>query len=75
MVFGSLLQGAFLSGSVTDQGAMILVSNVLTLARILATGALGAVALRAQVAGRVSGRVRGIGRVLNPAGGPFVRRQ
>ena len=46
-VFGSLLQGAFLSGSVTDQGAMILVSNVLTLARILATGALGAVALRA----------------------------
>ena len=47
VVFGSLLQGAFLSGSVTDQGAMILVSNVLTLARILATGALGAVALRA----------------------------
>lgn len=47
VVLGSLLEIAFMSGSVTDQGAMILVSNVLTLVRILATGALGAVALRA----------------------------
>lgn len=47
VVLGSLLEVAFMSGSVTDQGAMILVSNVLTLVRILATGALGAVALRA----------------------------
>ncbi|WP_140403283.1 hypothetical protein [Microbacterium oxydans] len=47
VVLGSLLEVAFMSGSVTDQGAMILVSNLLTLVRILATGALGAVALRA----------------------------
>lgn len=47
VVLGSLLEFAFMSGSVTDQGSMILVSNVLTLVRILATGALGAVALRA----------------------------
>lgn len=47
VVFGSLMEAAIMSGSVSDQTVMILVVNVLTLARILATGALGAVALRA----------------------------
>ncbi len=47
VVLGSLMEVAMMSGSVSDQNAMILVSNVLILTCILATGALGAVALRA----------------------------
>ncbi|MFJ6533328.1 hypothetical protein [Microbacterium sp. NPDC091662] len=47
VILGALIEVAIMSGSVTDQNAMILVSQVLTLTRILATGALGAVALRA----------------------------
>ncbi len=47
VVLGPLIQVAIMSGSMSDQNAMILVSHVLTLTRILATGALGAVALRA----------------------------
>lgn len=47
VVLGSLMEVAVMSGGVSDQNAMITVSNVLILTRILATGALGAVALRA----------------------------
>lgn len=47
VVLGSLTEVAVLSGSVSDQNTMILASNVVTLVRILATGALGAVAFRA----------------------------
>ncbi|MGH3691771.1 MAG: hypothetical protein ACRDT7_16595 [Microbacterium sp.] len=47
VVLGSLMEAAIMSGGVSDQNAMILVSNVLILTRILAAGALGAVALRA----------------------------
>lgn len=47
VVLGSLMEVAVMSGGVSDQNAMITVSNVLILTRILATGALAAVALRA----------------------------
>lgn len=47
VVLGSLMEFAMLSGSVSDQNALVLVFNVLVLTRILATGALGAFALRA----------------------------
>lgn len=47
VVLGSLMEFAVMSGGVSDQNAMITVSNVLILTRILATGALAAVALRA----------------------------
>lgn len=47
VVLGSLTEVAVLSGSVSDQNTMILASNGVTLVRILATGALGAVAFRA----------------------------
>lgn len=47
VILGSLMEVAIMSGGVSDQNAMILIFNVLTLTRIIATGALGAVALRA----------------------------
>lgn len=47
VVLGSLMEVAIMSGGVSDQNAMILVVNVMILTRILATGALGAVAFRA----------------------------
>ncbi|MFJ3473770.1 hypothetical protein ACIPJ1_12605 [Microbacterium maritypicum] len=47
VILGSLIEVAVMSGSATDQNAMILVSHVLTLTRILATGAMGAVAIQA----------------------------
>lgn len=47
VVLGSLMEFAMLSGAESDMNAMILVSNVLILTRIVAAGALGAVALRA----------------------------
>jgi hypothetical protein len=47
VVLGSLTEVAIMSGSVSDQNTMILAFNVLILTRILAAGALGAVAFRA----------------------------
>lgn len=46
VVLVSLMEVGIMSGSVSDQNTMILIANVLTLTRILATGALGGVAIR-----------------------------
>ncbi|MCK2030064.1 hypothetical protein [Microbacterium galbinum] len=47
VVLASLVEFFLLSGAVTDMNAIVLVANVLLLTRIVATGVLGAVALRA----------------------------
>lgn len=47
VVAGSLMEFAALSGSMSEMSTMFLVSNIVLLVRILAAGALGAVALRA----------------------------
>ena len=47
VVLASLMEFFLLSGAVTDMNAIVLVANVLLLTRIVATGVLGAVALRA----------------------------